>query len=185
MIEHGIFNSVADYWIHLFPLDGFVYWYSVPVMQEYIRIKNLQLIDAASLDGSITGKGYLIEKHSPYRLIASAPVSDYFKADSFDWEHATPREAGRRAQMIVENMLWQGTIKLPFYRVERENNREEQFKGYDGHIRYFAEVKYETKCERLKSSNLFVQQGELGHKATLARDSNGNLVERWSPLGAA
>lgn len=183
MTEHGIFTSIAYYWIHLFPLDGCVYWYSAACMREFIAIEKLPLTDGRSLDGSITGIGYLVPKVSPYRLIEFAPVSDYFKEDRFNWEETTQRECGRRAQLVVELMLTHGTIKLPTYRIDREESLAEQLKGYDGHVRYFADVKYETKCERAKNSpNLFVQRGENGHKATLGRDANGNVFEQSTRL---
>lgn len=183
MTEHGIFTSIADYWIHLFPLDGWVFWYSAARMREFIRLEDLPLTDGRSLNGSITASGYLVAKASPYRLIESAPVSDYFKNDCFEWEERTQRECGRRAQLVVELMLTHGTIKLPSYRIDREDSLAEQIKGYDGHVRYFADAKYETKCECLKNSpNLFVQRGENGHKATLGRDADGNVFQRYSSL---
>ena len=183
MTEHGIFTSVAHYWIHLFPLDGFVFWYSAARMREFILLERIPLIDAESLDGSITGRGYLVPKASPYRLIESAPVSDYFKNDRFTWQEKTQRECGRRAQLIVELMLTHGTVKFPSYRIDREDNVAEQMKGYDGHIRYFADSKYETKYESYKNSpNLFVQRGENGHKPTLGRDADGNVFQQHTEL---
>jgi hypothetical protein len=183
MTEHGIFTSEAYIWIHLFPLEKWVYWYPAACMREFILIEKIPTTNGLSLDQSPTGVGYLIPKLSPYRLVSGACVSDYFKDDQFDWAETTQREAGRRGQLVVELMLTHGAIKIPNYRVERENSLAEQIKGYDGHIHYFADIKYETKCERYKDSpNLFVQRGENGHKATLGRDANGNLFERSTKL---
>lgn len=183
MTEHGIFTSIADYWVHLFPLEGCVYWYPVARMREFILLERLPLTPAKSLDQSLTGMGYLVPKVGPYRLIEFRPVADYFHEDHFNWATSTQRESGRRAQLVVELMLTHGTIKFPAYRIEREENMEEQIKGYDGHVRYFADIKYEVKCECLKfSPNLFVQKSENGHKATLGRNTDGSVFQRQSTL---
>jgi len=177
VIEHGIFTSKADYWVHLFPLKGRVFWYRVEHCQYYIRTHKIEPINGASKDGEITGRGFLIPQRVSFVAHASVP-NDLLH--EINWRGLTDRQCGYHAELIVSIMVERGYIKFPILRCFYQPDRQSQFDGIDFIGRYYAEFALDVKCERKTTDNIFVQSQEEGHRVHLVSES-GKVREDISP----
>jgi len=179
MINHGIHNSKADYWVHLCPLDSAAYWYRVDAMKEYISLdKNLRTTIGKSKDGTQTGAGHLIPKGMFF--INRVEVDQRYLAET-DWILLTDREKGRRGQFVVYCLIEHKIINFPFARVCELGSKLDQYAGKDFAVQYFKNFTVEAKTETVSSRNIFIQTHEGNHKPNIVRDE-GRLIERVTEL---
>jgi hypothetical protein len=186
MIEHGITTSTADFWLHFHPMqenkediwEPSLYWYHRETCLEYIETHRLELIDGRSKDANktVTGAGYLIPKNSSFvrRVVLPKPC---IKPVEW-WANLTDRQAGIRGQELIEVLAKRHIIDLPQRSAFGSlQSREEQLSGRDFRVRLSLETTYEIKTERVISSNLFAQRGELGHQVHFTRSGIERITE--------
>jgi hypothetical protein len=176
MIEHGIYTTKADYWVHLFPLAERVFWYRVDHMREYIRLSNPPVVIGKSKDRTPTGAGYLVSQDEFFVSYAGIP-SSYFHR--FDWRAATDRECGFRGEFVVDVLVEHRIVTIPAFRLRSLRTKADQYESKDFKGSYFGDLYFETKTERAETGNLFVQTREGGHKVHLT-NAGGQTVERIS-----
>ena len=154
MIEHGIHTTHARYWVHLVVPMRLLCRYVVDDMRRHIMRAEPPLKDGHSKDGSITGKGYVVEIGQPF--IRTTPVAENYFAG---FDYTQDRELGLRgAELIARILRADGrTVRM----IEtREAQLQECYDALvDGH-------RVEFKTEAKDTGNLFVQIQEGGHKAT-------------------
>jgi hypothetical protein len=182
MKEHGIWTTLADYWIHFHPLEAKVYWYLVDRMREYIQ----RQCDGSPCNCSVglgdnscwgpinygrskdpnktaTGEGFLIEKSLWF--IARADVPSLY-INGVDWLNLSDREFGaREGEERVFRMIGRvivPTIELRNPNLIRKAKKDEQLQGWDVKARF--DRLFEIKTERVISNFLFVQRAERGHR---------------------
>lgn len=174
MIKRGIWNTKADFWIHLFPLQSVLYWYAVRHMQEHLKgKKEIGLIDGRSKDGTVTGRGHLVLRSLPFieRVDVPAPM-----VSEFDWEGGNDRQVGLIwGETVLDWMATTNKLRIPFFTASRLSTRKEQYELGDFGVQFHMPTLQvaEVKTERVKSANLFVQTEEQGHKVFLAQDRSG------------
>jgi hypothetical protein len=179
MIEHGIWTTKADYWLHLFPLENVAFLYRPRDCREFIEEKKLPVIFGRSKDPerSVTGAGYLIRCDTFFIRPFSIP-SSYLT--HVDWEELTDRECGVEGQRIAEILMALGIILVPFRTVEPTNSKTDQLASKDVRLVWREISTIEIKSERPRTRNLFVQRGERDHRVHIAPDGSERITE-FSP----
>ncbi|MCO5144581.1 MAG: hypothetical protein M9895_00230 [Aquamicrobium sp.] len=178
LVEHGIHTTKADYWIHLFPLEEpcRVYWYRVELMREFLRISKTPVTLGKSKDGTPTGARYLVRRDEFFvnsEVVPAWVVEGQFRSDMTD------RELGFRGELVILSLLERRIVSVPVLFVTGLRSREDQFDSKDFQGTYFRDVSFETKTERVKSENLFVQSREGGHRVHL-QTVDGQVRERFT-----
>jgi hypothetical protein len=176
MIEHGIFTTKADFWIHFFPLEPAVYYYKVSDCLEYIRTRNLAPIDARSKNGQVTGRGYLVPKSAPFLKHRRL---DPGRVAHINWNTLTDREFGFYiGPALVIEWLRNGIFHEFTGEIKVLESKDDQFSGRDisfGNGKGSADI----KCERPVTINLFVQDQELNHDPN--RSVDGTIKQQSLP----
>ena len=165
MIERGIWDTKADMWAHLFPLEKRLYSYWVQHMRGWlIENRKIKTIGGRSKDeaNTVTGQGYLVPQDLGF--IQETRVPDRM-LDHFPWETGTDREVGMRwGEQIVEWMLATGCWRPAVWRVREIRGRQQQMDLGDLSLEFVSpnvEIKTEMKSG---TGNLYVQTAELGHR---------------------
>lgn len=184
MIQHGIFTTKSDIWLHLFPLEGCGYWYFADEMRWFIRRHEgdtrARLRPGRSDDGTVTGGGYLIGKDE--WLITRVVIPGDMLAE-FDWQGTTDREFGaHHGETLAWWMLRHGWLRFNAYHVEKINGLHAQMTLGDFASQLMPRANIEVKTERFPNSPyLFVQSAEGGHKPCQVRGKRGR-ENRQTPL---
>lgn len=161
MIEHGIWNTTADYWTHFLPPDLALYYYLVRHCRDYIKERDLRPTDGHSKNGAITGRGYLIPKTADF--VMKCGIRKSYVAD-VDYLRMTDREFGMWGQRIAELMILRGEVNFPQFKLTKLTSRADQFAGTDLELnREPPRFRIEVKTERKQTPNLFVQSAERDH----------------------
>jgi len=180
MKQRGIHNSVADVWVHISPIDYMAYWYLRTVMLEYIEAEWLEPIAARSIDGTVTGSGYVISSCLPF--IRPQQLEKRYFWPTYErgviplddgahvkrWLRMSQGEAGREAERIGLIMLQHGRINLPIRIVEKTDLAGE-YASMDCtiSIREVWKVEIKGDIKSAETGNLYVQTGERGHRHAL------------------
>jgi hypothetical protein len=177
MIERGIWNTKADFWVHLFPMQRVLYWYSVRHMQEYLKDeKHINFIDGHSKDGAVTGRGFLVRRDAPFIEKVDVPQA---MVSAFDWESGNDRQVGLIwGETVLDWMATTNRLRIPFFTASRLSSRKDQFELGDFGVQFHMPTMQvaEVKTERVKSENLFIQTHEKGHRVCLSKDRMGNVT---------
>ena len=193
MKEHGITTSEASFWIHLWPCEKMVYWYSVVRMRRCVSSMFLTYGYSRDPFHTPTGRGYIVAKNKVF--IESAEVPSHFLKD-VDWENISNRESGLiHGEPIIRLLLKTGIVRLvngEIREIVSTQSRKNQFKSIDGFVsladgrRYAYEGKTETAFvyrynKRVVSPNLFVQRYEQNHFPNYTR-KGVERITRLRPL---
>lgn len=181
MIKRGIDTTGSDFWAHLFPENESVFWYPVHAMRTWTKAHPAALTDGRSLDGAVTGRGYLCPRDLPFVMKKAVPRRMLCE---FDWPRGTQRQRSQWGEEVVYWMLLVAEIRPPIWAVRKLETRREQYDVGDFELTFVSRPIFEVKTEGADyadSRNLFVQTEEGGHRATLMR-VGGKVVERHTPL---
>ena len=175
MIEHGIHTSVADYWVHVLPVQRWVSWYRRDHMLAHIASTKPPVHFARSKDGTSTGAGYLVPRTAPFILRGLIPPR---LIDGHDWEGMTDRELGREGEALAYRLIENNIVRFPMVRVTRLRSKADQCSGKDCVVDARPHWTLEIKSERPPngSVNLFVQTQEGDHRPNLIPDGSGERV---------
>ena len=174
MREHGIMTTVAEYWVHLFPLSYEVYWYRVEHCKQFIERKNVPIKLGKSADGTATGNGYLIPKTSYFVKREDVPAQ---YMDHCNWRDMTDRQFGFMGEAIIGVLVEYRIIKFPPSVASLLRTKEAQFSASDFGVKWTQPFTFEAKTERRSETpNLFVQTHEGGHRVHLLRGRDDMTV---------
>ncbi len=179
MKRHGIYNSKADFWVHLFPVSGHAYYYNRLEMLEWIKENNPKEVPGKSKDGTVSASGILVP-----RILASVVSYHIYNVHDYpyDFDYMSDRETGFAGERIVTSLINRGKITFPHFRATAMSSKEEQFSAMDVLVERIDKLSIEIKTERNEmSGNLFIQTHEGGHRPTLVRE-NGHVFERHTPM---
>ncbi len=167
LYAYGIQNCASDFACHITPLLPAAYWYSTARMVDFI-VANFETVvrkEARSLDGSVTGAGYLVPCSQPF----IREIRFDAKYIPKDWEKLSHGERGREAEELGALLVEHGILNFPFRKVECVESKDEQISGIDSKIHFCptATVQWKADIPIARTGNLFVQVAERGHKHNL------------------
>jgi hypothetical protein len=166
---HGIHDSTADFWVHLFPLEKALYWYTVPHMLRHVERERPVEQIGHSKSGRPSGRGYLVPQRRAF--VKRVAVPDQY-LDEYQWLEGTDREVGMYwGEEVVDLLVTHNVLILPVRYVEALRRAEDQYSGADLAVRFRPDATVEVKTEILRkpTGNLFVQTHEAGHDVHITR----------------